>query len=185
MKKRLLYLTALIVFAFLFSLAVTSIAAEKTRLKTVDEKGTFPTGIKKVGVVEWSTQGSDIRYTYPQKLNWPRLMADSIQANLSGNYETVKIYVSKKEAEADGADLIISGRYIFINQGSRGARMWVGYGAGSAGVRIEGEISSKQGLVATFQSGRSSASSMEGVAAIQHCISSLGYDISSYVLSHK
>jgi ornithine carbamoyltransferase len=185
-KRSIVLLIALIAIAIaMLPIATSEARKAKSRLKVVNQTGDFPTNIKKIGIVQWSTKGANIVYTYPQKLNWPRLMADSIQANLTGNYPSVKIYNSKKAAQEDGCDLIITGRYVSISQGSRGARMWVGYGAGAAGVDIEGEMASKKGQVTTFSTGRRSASSMEGVAAIQHCISSLGYDIASYVLMFR
>ena len=83
--------------------------------------------------------------------------------------------------------MIITGRYTLIDGGSRAVRYFVGFGAGAARVRVEGDVATADGTqTAHFATGRGSGWGVFGgssEALVQKCIRAIGGDVGDMV--HK
>jgi Domain of unknown function (DUF4410) len=88
---------------------------------------------------------------------------DPLVAGMKEVLENADISVDNKPGKSAGT-LIIRTRLLSMDPGSQAARMWVGYGAGAAGTKVEGDIvDAKSGeVLAKFTQERRSGNSWRG-----------------------
>lgn len=105
---------------------------------------------------------------------------------LRGNVEP-KVEIEEKPEAASGA-LIIRGKVVVMDPGSRAARYWAGFGAGAAKTKIEGEIvdgRSGEVLVRFTQERRSGVGVMGGdyEGLMQRNLNAIGEDVANILKS--
>lgn len=114
------------------------------------------------------------------------VLLGEITRKLKGHLEVITPPV---EASAEKT-LLVSGKVVDIHPGSRAARYWGGFGAGSAWVTISGEISdAKTGTaLARFEQRRVASMGMFGgdyEPLLTSCVKEIGGDIGSLILAFK
>jgi hypothetical protein len=97
--------------------------------------------------------------------------------------------VEADDVPADG--LVVRGRLLRVNGGSRALRFWVGLGAGRASVSAEGTVSRADGpAIAAFRDRRSTSGEAElGLAKdrglVDKCLRVLAQDVAKMITSGK
>ncbi|WP_396624167.1 DUF4410 domain-containing protein [Luteitalea sp.] len=115
----------------------------------------------------------------------PRLLAERFVAALkaSGGYKDV-IALKAGETPPPGA-LVVSGRFLTLDPGSRAKRHFAGFGAGKSSVEVAGEVKDAAGkTLATFQQRRIGAMGLGGGDSLGKLISdsrSIGEDIAKFM----
>jgi hypothetical protein len=82
-------------------------------------------------------------------------------------------------------DLVITGRFVELNPGSRAKRYWVGFGAGKAAVGVAGEVKDSTGrLLANFRQRRIATGGWGGGDSLKKMRSdsrSIGKDLANFL----
>jgi hypothetical protein len=119
-------------------------------------------------IADLGTGGKDGKETRQQeaqtmKAEGPRVLGDKFTATLSasGPFKSVRL-VGGDDAVSDGA-LIIEGKFVTIDPGSRTKRYLVGFGAGKSTVKVAGAVKDSSGrTLATFEQRRFGAMGFGG-----------------------
>lgn len=115
----------------------------------------------------------------------PRLLADHVLVGLKGS-PFKAVAVSKEAAAAAGDRLIVEGRFVQMDPGSRAKRYFVGFGAGKSSVKVTGTVKDGAGrLLATFEQRRVGAVGMGGGDSLGKLMSdtkAIGEDIGKFLL---
>jgi len=112
-----------------------------------------------------------------------KVLASSTEGFVQGLRGSVEAKVSVDEKPGKGADtLIIRGKVVGMDPGSRAARYWAGFGAGAARAKIEGEIVDAKtgGVLARFTQERRSGMGMAGgdyQELMQRNLNAIGEDV--------
>lgn len=115
----------------------------------------------------------------------PRVLAERFVAALkaSGGYKDV-IALKAGQAPPAGA-LVVSGRFLTLDPGSRAKRYFAGFGAGKSSVEVAGDVKDATGrTLATFQQRRIGTMGMGGGDSLGKLISdsrSIGEDIARFM----
>ena len=115
----------------------------------------------------------------------PRVLADRFVATLekSGPFKDVR-GLKADEAVPDGA-LVVEGKFIELNPGSRAKRYLAGFGAGKSSVRVSGTVKDSNGrTLATFLQRRIGSMGMAGGDSLGKLMSdsrSIGEDIGKFL----
>jgi hypothetical protein len=100
-----------------------------------------------------------------------------------GPFASVRAFKAD-EARPEGA-LIVEGRFITIDPGSRAKRYFAGFGAGKSSVKVSGSVKDAKGTVlATFEQRRIGAMGMGGGDSLGKLMSdsrSIGEDIAKFL----
>lgn len=112
-----------------------------------------------------------------------KVLASSTEGFVQGLRGSVDAKVSVDEKPARGADtLIIRGKVVTMDPGSKAARYWAGFGAGAAKAKIEGEIvdAKTREVLARFTQERRSGVGMMGgdyQELMQRNLNAIGEDV--------
>jgi hypothetical protein len=140
--------------------------------------------------VDLGTGGSGGKDTRQQEAktmmsDGPRLLADHILVGLKGS--PFKASAVTKDGPTTGDDrLVIEGRFVQMDPGSRAKRYFVGFGAGKSSVKVTGTVKDGAGrLLATFEQRRVGAVGVGGGDSLGKLMSdtkSIGEDIGKFLL---
>ena len=114
----------------------------------------------------------------------PRMLAERFVATLekSGPFKSVRLL--NDEAVPDGA-LVVEGRFVTIDPGSRTKRYFAGFGAGKSSVKVVGTVKDTTGrALATFDQRRIGTMGMGGGDSLGKLMSdarSIGEDIAKFL----
>ncbi|BCS34792.1 hypothetical protein TBR22_A40180 [Luteitalea sp. TBR-22] len=115
----------------------------------------------------------------------PRVLAERFVAALkaSGGFKDV-VALKAGEAPPAGA-LVLSGRFLKLDPGSRAKRYFAGFGAGKSAVEVAGEVKDASGkTLATFQQRRIGSMGMGGGDSLGKLMSdsrSIGEDLARFM----
>lgn len=117
----------------------------------------------------------------------PRVLAESFAEELRKEKSFKDVRVLKgDEAVPDGA-LMVEGKFLTLDPGSRAKRYWAGFGAGKSSVKVSGVVRDASGrTLATFEQRRVGAMGMGGGDSLGKLMSdarSIGEDIAGFL--HK
>ena len=119
------------------------------------------------------------------KASGPALLAASLAIKLkeSKRFGTIS---TDPSATPSPNSIVIEGRFLTINPGSRAKRYWVGFGAGRSGVYVAGRVLGGQGkLLAEFQQGRHSGIGSYGGSYVKFLtddVEDVGEDIGDFLV---
>ncbi|MGH0033122.1 MAG: DUF4410 domain-containing protein [Myxococcota bacterium] len=148
---------------------------------TTVEHPAAPAPPQNVSVVEFDMEGAWVKY--PEDFeSFGLVVAEEIAGqlrDLGHNAEAVPI------GGAHTGHVVVTGRVLKIDAGSRAARYWVGYGAGAAVFGVEGTVTMADGGEAgTFLHERRSGWGAFGgnsVSLVQKCVRAVGRDVAHTV----
>ena len=115
----------------------------------------------------------------------PRVLAERFVTALdaSGAFKTVRA-LKADEAVPEGA-LIVEGKFLTLDPGSRAKRYWAGFGAGKSSVKVTGTVKDSTGrTLASFEQRRIGAMGMGGGDSLGKLMSdsrSIGEDIAKFL----
>ena len=115
----------------------------------------------------------------------PRVLAERFLATLkaSGPFKDV-VVLKDGETAPDGA-LVVTGKFLALDPGSRAKRYFAGFGAGKSSVKVAGVVTDAQGKVlATFEQRRIGAMGLGGGDSLGKLMSdsrSIGEDIAKFM----
>jgi hypothetical protein len=115
----------------------------------------------------------------------PRVLSERFVATLdkSGPFKSVRVLKSD-EAVPDGA-LIVEGKFVTLDPGSRTKRYLAGFGAGKSSVKVAGSVKDTTGkTLATFEQRRIGAMGMGGGDSLGKLMSdsrSIGEDLAKFL----
>lgn len=115
----------------------------------------------------------------------PRVLGERFVAALekSGPFKSVRV-LKAEEAVPDGA-LVVEGRFVTLDPGSRTKRYLAGFGAGKSSVKVAGSVKDSTGkTLATFEQRRVGSMGMGGGDSLGKLMSdsrSIGEDIAKFL----
>lgn len=114
----------------------------------------------------------------------PRVLADRFVATLEkGPFKAVRA-VNADEAVPDGA-LLVEGKFVTLDPGSRAKRYFAGFGAGKSSVKVTGTVKDSSGrTLASFEQRRIGAMGLGGGDSLGKLMSdsrSIGEDIGKFL----
>jgi uncharacterized protein DUF4410 len=115
----------------------------------------------------------------------PRVLAERFVSTLekSGPFKSVRV-LKADEAVPDGA-LVVEGKFVTLDPGSRTKRYFAGFGAGKSSVKVVGTVKDSTGrTLATFEQRRIGAMGMGGGDSLGKLMSdsrSIGEDIAKFL----
>lgn len=115
----------------------------------------------------------------------PRVLAERFLATLekSGPFKSVRV-LAAGEAVPEGA-LVVEGKFVALDPGSRTKRYFAGFGAGKSSVKVAGAVKDSTGrTLATFEQRRIGAMGMAGGDSLGKLMSdsrSIGEDIAKFL----
>jgi hypothetical protein len=163
------YLTALAAI-LVAALGVSLVAQDRAPVRTIkdgvlDEIRLFadrPPQTVRVAIRPFSATAADLTEgetdkdeTKRMQADGPKLLADQFVAELKerGPFSDVSVLSPDGSAPADA--VIVEGKFIELDPGSRAKRYFVGFGAGKSGVTVEGVVKTADGTqLATFKQRR-------------------------------
>lgn len=131
--------------------------------------------------------GKDARREEAQTMQneGPRVLADRLAATLreSGPFKDVRVLEAGEDVPGDA--LVIEGKFVTIDPGSRAKRYFAGFGAGKSSVKVTGSVKDADGrTVATFAQRRIGAMGLGGGDSLGKLMSdsrSIGEDIAKFL----
>ena len=187
-------------------LALSHVIAGQSPMKTIEDgaldrielfAGTLeaPAGLTVVirpfdaSTVDLGTGGKDGKEARQQeaqtmKNEGPRVLAERFAAALGpGPFKEVRI-LKAGESAPDGA-LVVEGRFVTLDPGSRTKRYFAGFGAGKSSVKVVGTVKDSSGrTLATFEQRRIGAMGLGGGDSLGKLMSdsrSIGEDIAKFL----
>ena len=132
-------------------------------------------------------EGKDARQQEAQKVqtDGPKLLSERFVATLEklGPFKTVRA-LEAGAARPDGA-VVVEGKFVTIDPGSRAKRYFAGFGAGKSSVKVSGSIKDATGrTLATFEQRRIGAMGIAGGDSLDKLMSdsrSIGEDIAKFL----
>lgn len=115
----------------------------------------------------------------------PRVLAERFVATLkaSGPYKDVRV-LKDGEGPPEGA-LVVSGKFLTLDPGSRAKRYFAGFGAGKSSVKVAGVVTDAQGkTLATFEQRRIGSMGMGGGDSLGKLMAdsrNIGEDIAKFL----
>jgi hypothetical protein len=110
-------------------------------------------------------EGKDVRQQEAQTMTreGPRVLADRFVATLQASGPFKQVSVADGEAGVPSGALVVEGKFITIDPGSRTKRYFVGFGAGKSSVKVSGVVKDAAGkTLATFEQRRVGAMGIGG-----------------------
>ena len=131
--------------------------------------------------------GKDARQQEAQTIQneGPRLLAELFVSTLekSGPFKSVRV-LEVDQAVPDGA-LVVEGKFVTLDPGSRAKRYFAGFGAGKSSVKVAGTVKDSTGrTLASFEQRRIGAMGMGGgdsLAKLRSDSRSIGEDIAKFL----
>lgn len=131
--------------------------------------------------------GKDVRQQEAQTMQneGPRVLAERFAATLekSGPFKTVRV-LKADEAVPAGA-LVVEGRFVTLDPGSRAKRYFAGFGAGKSSVKVTGTVKDASGkTLATFEQRRVGAMGFGGGDSLGKLMAdsrNIGEDIAKFL----
>jgi hypothetical protein len=142
----------------------------------------FPAGDASAGTAEKGDNEQRMEAVRVMRNEGPRILAESILKNVDPNH-----FASVTESEEGPPEkaLVLEGRFVLIDPGSRAKRFWAGFGAGKSGVGVEGTVKDPQGRVlASFSHRRHSGIGVGGgdyVKFLSDDTRDVGHDIAVFL----
>jgi hypothetical protein len=132
-------------------------------------------------------EGKDTRQQEAQTMKGegPRVLSERFVATLSasGPFKAVRS-LTAEDAASDGA-LVVEGKFVTIDPGSRTKRYLVGFGAGKSSVKVSGTVKDVSGrTLATFEQRRIGAMGFGGGDSLGKLMAdtrSIGEDIAKFM----
>jgi hypothetical protein len=163
-------------------LFISSLEAATTREVVIK-----PFDASAAGLGTGGKEGKDTRQQEAQTMQneGPRVLAERFVASLksSGPFKDVRVLKSD-EPPSEGA-LVVEGKFIELNPGSRTKRYFAGFGAGKSSVKVSGTVKDATGrTLATFQQRRIGTMGMGGGDSLGKLMSdsrSIGEDIAKFL----
>jgi Domain of unknown function (DUF4410) len=134
-----------------------------------------------------SKDGKDARQEEAKTMQneGPRVLAERFVSTLekSGPFKSVRV-LKADEAVPDGA-LVVEGKFVTLDPGSRAKRYFAGFGAGKSSVKVAGAVKDSAGrTLATFEQRRIGTMGMGGGDSLGKLMSdsrSIGEDIAKFL----
>jgi len=112
---------------------------------------TFPTNEADLGTGEEGGKEKRVRAVEIMKDSAPGLFKAKLASELKASGVFGEIIDDDSAPVPDNA-IVVEGKFVMINPGSRAKRYWVGFSAGKSGVGVEGRVTSATGEeLATFR----------------------------------
>lgn len=93
----------------------------------------------------------------------PRVLAERFASALTASGPFKQVVVLKEGESAPAGALVLSGKFVTLDPGSRAKRYFAGFGAGKSSVKVAGTVTDAQGkTLATFEQRRIGAMGMGG-----------------------
>jgi hypothetical protein len=128
-------------------------------------------------LTEGAKDGED---TKKMQTEAPPLLAETFVTSLKKLGPFTDVSVASGSATPAGA-LVIEGKFIEMDPGSRAARIWVGYGAGKSGVTAKGTVKSDGKLIAEFQQRRIGMRGKTNIDILREDTKTIGDDIAKFL----
>jgi hypothetical protein len=126
---------------------------------------------QRIAVAEFQTDSATVRYNEPVDA-FGLAMAEEIAGALRKKGYAAEAFPAGREPRGD---VVVRGRYLLIDGGSRALRYWVGFGAGAAKMRVEGDVTRSDGTaIGHFAPGRGLDSGSSAVPRAGSCRSAFG-----------
>lgn len=115
----------------------------------------------------------------------PRVLAERFVASLekAGPFKAVRVLTAEETVPAEG--LLVEGKFLTIDPGSRAKRYFAGFGAGKSSVKVAGTVKDAAGrTIATFEQRRIGTMGMGGGDSLGKLMSdsrSIGEDIGKFL----
>jgi hypothetical protein len=115
----------------------------------------------------------------------PRLLAERLVTELKRNGHFQDTILLDGNEEAPAGAIIVTGKFVELDPGSRAKRYFVGFGSGKSAVRVQGTITASDGsLLTTFEHRRIGVMGMAGGDSLGKLTSdarSIGEDIAKFI----
>jgi hypothetical protein len=115
----------------------------------------------------------------------PKVLADRLVSALSSDGPFKAVRVLKEGEKAPAGALIVEGKFVTLDPGSRAKRYFAGFGAGKSSVKVTGSVKDASGKVlATFTQRRIGAMGIGGGDSLGKLISDsrkIGEDIAKFL----
>lgn len=115
----------------------------------------------------------------------PRVLVEQFSATLKAGSPFKAIQVLKADDAAPEGTLVVEGKFLTMDPGSRAKRYFAGFGAGKSSVEVSGAVKDSTGrTLATFQQRRIGAMGMGGGDSLGKLMSdskSIGEDIAKFL----
>jgi hypothetical protein len=115
----------------------------------------------------------------------PRVLADRLAATLTESKSFKQVQVAKGDEAAPAGGLVIEGKFLRLDPGSRAKRYFAGFGAGKSSVEVAGSVKDANGrTLATFSQRRIGAMGMGGGDSLGKLMSDskdIGEDIGKFL----
>lgn len=138
-------------------------------------------GKQSVSVVEFAQDGAVIQYNEPHGA-FGLMMAEEIAGALRKRGHQAEAVPAGGKTPGD---IVVTGRILEINAGSRALRYWVGFGAGSAQFGVAGDVAKAGGgELGSFSHERWSGTGIFGgnsVSLVQKCVRAVGNDVAKMI----
>lgn len=115
----------------------------------------------------------------------PRVLAERLAATLTESKSFKQVQVAKAEDAVPAGGVVIEGKFVALDPGSRAKRYFAGFGAGKSSVEVEGSVKDANGrTLATFAQRRIGAMGIGGGDSLGKLMSdskSIGEDIGKFL----
>jgi Domain of unknown function (DUF4410) len=116
----------------------------------------------------------------------PRVLAERLAATLTESKSFKQVQVAKADDTLPAGGLVIEGKFVTLDPGSRAKRYFAGFGAGKSSVEVEGSVKDASGrTLATFEQRRIGAMGMGGGDSLGKLMSDsrdIGEDIGKFLV---
>jgi hypothetical protein len=160
--------------------------------KTLDNPATLVVVMRPfdASIADLGTGGKDGKETRQQEAQTmtregPKVLADKFTATLtsSGPFKEVKTLGAEDAVPADA--VVVEGKFVTLDPGSRAKRYFVGFGAGKSSVKVTGSVKDASGKVlATFEQRRIGAMGFGGGDSLGKLMTdsrNIGEDIAKFM----
>jgi hypothetical protein len=131
--------------------------------------------------------GKEARQKEAQKIQGegPKMLAERLAATLNESKSFKQVQVAKADDAVPPGGVVIEGKFVTIDPGSRAKRYFAGFGAGKSSVEVAGTVKDATGrTLATFEQRRVGAMGVGGGDSLDKLISDsqdIGEDIGKFL----
>jgi hypothetical protein len=116
----------------------------------------------------------------------PKMLAERLAATLNESKAFKQVQVAKADEAVPAGGVVIEGKFLTLDPGSRAKRYFAGFGAGKSSVEVEGSIKDATGrTLATFEQRRVGAMGVGGGDSLDKLTSDardIGEDIGKFLV---
>jgi hypothetical protein len=116
----------------------------------------------------------------------PRVLAERLAATLNESKSFKQVQVAKADEAVPAGGVVIEGKFVTLDPGSRAKRYFAGFGAGKSSVEVAGAVKDASGrTLATFEQRRIGAMGMGGGDSLGKLMSDsrdIGEDIGKFLV---